>query len=55
MKYKIINIGSFLIIVGGIYILLSIMMNTVIFEPTFPPILAMSVGGLLLVTGLLLP
>ena len=55
MKFGIINIGSFLVIVGGIYILLSIATNTVIFEPTFPPILAMSVGGLLLVAGLLLP
>ena len=55
MKYRIINFGSFLVIVGGIYILLSIVTNAVIFELTFPPILALSVGGLLLVAGLVLP
>ena len=55
MKLKIITIGSFFVIAGGLTVLLYIVTNSIIFEPTFPPILAMSAGGILMAIGLALP
>ena len=54
MKLKIITIGSFLVTVGGLAMVLSIWTNSVVFEPTLPPILAMSVGSVMMVIGLLM-
>ena len=54
MKFKVIALGSFLAATGGLYALLSIVTGSVIFEPNFPPIFVASVGGLLMVMGMLM-
>ena len=55
MKFNLIAIGSFLAVSGGVYALLSITTGAAIFEPSVPPIVIASIGGILMITGLIMP
>ena len=55
MGIKIAAIGAFLTIIGSITIALSLTTDAAVFQPLAPPLLALVVGGLLLVVGLILP
>lgn len=55
MKLKTIAFGSFLAASAGLYSILSVATGSVVFDPVSPPVIVASIGGVLMVIGLLMP